>query len=163
MTEIEEDLEQIEYNMEENKGELLDKQKLHVDNEFIDVTEYKNTEEILNGKELEFDQSKHDFDMNMIDAQDAFEEEMKDKRVALWQGAKKTLYEDVNERRLQDAKDRADQLEVEWRAAEAYKDAAIDAANMLAGANLMTELTHSLGQGSELTPTNVTWTNRSSI
>ena len=61
------------------------------------------------------------------------------------------------------AENQEDILDLKADAAEAYKDAAIEAAQMLSDANLMTELTHSVGEGSELPETNVTWSEQSSL
>jgi len=76
---------------------------------------------------------------------------------------KRDIVEKVLDREEEDAEDRADLLDIKVDAAEAYKDAAVSAAKMLANANLITELTHSVGEGTDLTPTTVSWKSVSSI
>ena len=120
----------------------------------------KTTQETLDGKILGNDQSDHDFNMEMSQKETDFENGMKDKKVDLLDGAKRDLVDDIRDTKYEDAQDKADQLAIEARAQELYKDAAIAAAQLLADANLITTLTHSVGEGTAPTPTKQTWSNR---
>ena len=120
----------------------------------------KTTQETLDGKILGNDQSDHDFNMEMSQKETDFENGMKDKKVDLLDGAKRDLVDDIRDTKYEDAQDKADQLAIEASAQEIYKDAAIEAAQLLADANLMTTLTHSVGKGTAPTPTKQTWSNR---
>jgi len=157
---------QADKRVTQAENELLVQDKYMIDSQGENVTaetdfrnNQKDIQEDLDEKNLDQDQSEHDFAMEMSQKETEFEDGMKDKKVELLAGAKRDLVDNIRETKYEDAQDKADQLDVKARAQELYKDAAIEAAQLLADANLMTTLTHSVGEGTAPTPTTQTWSN----
>jgi len=119
----------------------------------------KTIQEDFDEDELELDQSEHNFKMTKSQKETEFgDETVKKKREALDTDKRKVI-DNTRTRKYEDAQDKADQLLLKARAQEAYKDAAINAAQLLADANLMTTLAHTVGEGTLPDPTTQTWSN----
>lgn len=142
---------------------LIDSQGDNVKLETGFLENQKETQEDLDSKTLEQDQTEHNFALEMSQKETEFEDDITDKKVKALEGPKKDLVDDIRERKYEDAKDKLEIEEIQAKAQEAYKDAAIAAAQLLADANLVTTLSHSIGEGTVPEPTTQSWTDRGSI
>jgi len=142
---------------------LIKSRKDNVTAETAFVEDQQTVQEDLDAKTQDHDQSEHDFDLESSQAETQFKDSIKDKKVAILQGDKKQLVDDMRIRKFEDAEDKIKIADIRADAQEAYKEAAVRAAQMLAEANLVTTLTHSIGEGSSPPPTTQDWRNVSSL
>jgi hypothetical protein len=136
---------------------LIDSQKENISTETDFRIDQKTIRETLDDNIQSNDQGKHDFDMDVSSKTTEIEDTINDKKIDLLDGDKKTLIDDIRTRKYQDAKDRLEIKEQQKKAQVLYSKAAIDAAQMLADAQLITKLSHSVGEGEMPTPTKQTW------
>ena len=104
----------------------------------------KGIQETLDGKTLEYDGSEHSFKMTMSQKETKFKDDITDKKVEILDNDKRALIDDTRIRKFQDAKDKADILDLRARAAELYAAAVVEAARDMATANIVNVLTHSI-------------------
>lgn len=142
---------------------LINSQEDNVEAETTFIEDQQDSQEDLDEKTQDHDQSEHDFDLESSEAETEFKDGVKDKKVAILQGEKTQLVDDMRIRKFEDAEDKIKIADIRADAQEAYREAAVRAAQMLAEANLVTTLTHSVGEGSSPTPTTQNWNNVSSL
>lgn len=157
LEQAEKSMEQTQLSILENEALLIQGRKTNVESEQEYVEKYEDTQESLDAKQLEHDQTEHDSRMTISGLERAHDEAMKDKKVQLMEGDKRDLIDDMRALKFDKAKDETKLWNIEAVVAEAYKEAAIQAAKLIAGANLITELTHTLGEGATLEPTTQSW------
>ena len=155
---------QADARVKQAENELLRQEKGLIesqgDNIEIETTfreDQKTIRETLDDNIQTNDQGRHDFDMDVSSKTTEIEDTINDKKIDLLDGDKKTLIDDIRTRKYQDAKDRLEIKEQQKKAQVLYSKAAIDAAQMLADAQLITKLSHSVGEGEMPTPTKQTW------
>jgi len=142
---------------------LIDSKGNNVTDETFMIEDQQEKQEILDGKQVEHEDTRSKAEIDMSKAETGFKDEINDKKVEVLDGNKTTLVDDKRARHYEDAQDKADQLKIKWQAQEAFKDAAVRAAEMIAEANLISTLTHSIGEGTAPEPTQSDWKNISSI
>lgn len=141
----------------------IENQGANVQTRIESVEDQQEWQEGMDVKRLNLDQSKHDAGISESQKEREFEDGLKDKKVDLLQGPKRDIINKIRQRKFQDEQDKAEKLETQAAAQEAYKDAAIAAAELVANANLLTSLYHSVGEGDPPEATTQSWTAVSSI
>jgi hypothetical protein len=122
---------------------LINSQKANVKAETVFVENHKDIQEALDDKTLAHDQGEHDFSMTMSQQETEFEDDLNTiKTDAL--DSRKELVDNTKVTKIQDAEDRTELDDIRADAAEYYAQAAIQAAQDMATANIMNTLTHSI-------------------
>ena len=154
---------QAENELLVQEKEFIVSQGANVTTETIFIENQKTEQEIYDENVIDHDQATHDFDMEVSGKETDFKDRINEKKVDMLEKDKTDLVDDIRERKFEDAKEKIKTAETKWKAQEAFKDAAVEAAEMIADANLVSTLTHSIGEGSAPASTSANWNNVSSI
>jgi len=123
---------------------LIVSQGQNIADETTFVGTQQSTQETLDGQELSADQAQHDAAIGMSQTETDVESQINTLKVnAISQ--KKELVDKIKETKLQDAEDKTELDDIRAWSAEEYADAAVQAAQDMAAANIMNTLTHSIG------------------
>jgi hypothetical protein len=155
---------QADARVKQAENELLRQERGLITSQGVNISietsfreDQKAIRETLDDNIQSNDQGKHDFDMDVSSKTTEIEDTINDKKIDLLEGEKKTLIDDIKNRKYQDAKDRLEIKEQQKKAHVIYSQAAVDAAQMLADAQLITKLSHSVGEGEMPTPIKQSW------